>query len=99
MDLSCPPPLLAGAMLLGVAPAIAAAQTNRPDEAGYPRAAGADLAIVENDGGFSIAQKVARPAPAATPTVVRLGSSLTLDSRIFARTSLVRPESSHVPPR
>lgn len=99
MDLSYPPPLLAGAMLLGVAPAMAASQTDRLDAGGYPRAAGADLAIVESDEGFSIAKKVARPAPVAKPTVVRLGSSLTLDSQIFARTSLVRPESSHAPQR
>lgn len=98
MDLPCPPPLLAGAMLLGIAPAAAFGQTDSVAARGYPCASGGELTIVQGDGGFSIAKKVARTEPVASPEVVRLGSSLTLDSRIFARTSLI-PESSHVPQR
>lgn len=99
MDLSYPPPLLAGAMLLGIAPVAAVAQERDRDAAGYPCAAGPTLAVVESDSGFAITSKAARPAPVATPTMVRVGRSLTIDSRIFARTSLVGPESSHVPQR
>jgi len=95
--------MLAGAFLLVIGGAPAIAQTYRPDAGGYPCARTAQLAVVQSDTGFLIREKTGRAVPAAPavslPAAIKLGNSLTLDSRIFARTSLVRPESSDVPQR
>ncbi len=103
MDFPCSPPMLAGALLLAVGANPANAQTYRPDAEGYPCARTAQLAVVQSETGFSIREKADRaappPAPAPLPAAIKLGNSLTLDSRIFARTSLVRPESTDVPQR
>ena len=105
MDFPCSPPMLAGALLLVIGANPASAQTYRPDAEGYPCARTAGLAIVQNEAGFSIREKTnsVPPPPAAAPlplsAAIKLGNSLTLDWRIFARTSLVRPESHHVPQR
>src|SRR3546814_15176636 len=74
-------------------------QTYRPDAEAYPCARSAQLTVVQSDSGFSIREKAEQPAVSTTPTAIKIGNSLTLDSRLFARTSLVRPESNHVPPR
>lgn len=99
MDFPCRLPTLAGALLLCGAAAPASAQTYRPDAEGYPCTCGAQLAIVQSDFGFSIREKAARIVPPPVPAAVKIGNSLTLDSRLFERTSLVRPESNHVPQR
>jgi len=104
MDFPCSPPMLAGALLLVIGAIPASAQTYRSDAEGYPCARTAELAVVQSGTGFSIREKAGRatPPPAAAvplPAAIKLGNSLTLDSRIFARTSLVRPESSNVPQR
>lgn len=105
MVFPCSPPMLAGAFLLAIGANPASAQTHRPDAEGYPCARTAQLAVVQGDAGFSIRGKsksvpslpVAAPAP--LPAAIKLGNSLTLDRRIFARTSLVLPESSDVAQR
>ncbi len=99
MDFPCSLLMLAGALMLCVGAAPASAQTYRPDAEGYPCARHVELAIVQDDLGFSILQKVARPVAPVTSTAIKIGNSLTLDSRLFARTSLVRPESTHVSQR
>lgn len=105
MDFPCSPPMLAGALLLAIGTNPASAQTYRPDAEAYPCARTAELAVVQSEAGFSIREKAdAGPPPLAAastslPTAVKLGNSLNLDRRIFARTSLVRPESSDVPQR
>jgi hypothetical protein len=99
MDLPCSLPTLASAILLGASAIPASAQTYRPDADGYPCARNASLTVVQSDIGFSIREKQDRPAVPATPVAVRLGSSLTLDSQLFARTSLVGSEANHVPQR
>ena len=99
MDFPCSLPMLAGALLLGIATGPACAQTYRPDAEAYPCARNAQLAVIQIDSGFSILEKAAQPAVPTTPTAIKIGNSLTLDSRLFARTSLVRPESNHVPQR
>ena len=77
----------------------ASAQTYRPDAEGYPCARHVEFAIVQDDLGFSIRQKVARPAAPVTSTAIKIGNSLTLDSRLFSRTSLAQSESTHVSQR
>lgn len=99
MDFPCSLPTLAGALMLCSGAAPASAQTYRPDAEGYPCARHAELAIVEDDLGFSIREKVALPVAPVTATAIKIGNSLTLDSRLFSRTSLVRPESNHVTQR
>ncbi len=105
MDFPCSPAMLAGALLLAIGANPASAQTYRPDAEGYPCARTAQLAVVQSGAGFSILERASTvpppPAavPAALPAVIKLGNSLTLDRRIFARTSLVRPESSDVAQR
>ncbi|QJR02793.1 hypothetical protein HH800_11725 [Sphingobium yanoikuyae] len=86
-------------MLLGIAAGPACAQTYRPDAEAYPCARNAQVAVVQSDSGFSIREKAAQPAVPPTPSAIKIGNSLTFDSRLFARTSLVRPESNHVPQR
>lgn len=99
MDFPCPLPMLAGSLLLCAAVVPASAQTYRPDAEGYPCARNAPLTVVQSDLGYAIREKDAHPQPPSVPTAVKIGASLTLDSRLFARTSLVRPESNHVPQR
>ncbi|WP_156447973.1 hypothetical protein [Sphingobium sp. CCH11-B1] len=99
MDFPCPLPMLAGALLLGIASMPAQAQSYRPDAEAYPCAESAKLVVVQSDSGFAIREKVEHPKPPVIQTVIRLGNSLTLDSRLFAPTSLVRPESNHVSQR
>lgn len=99
MDFPCSLPMLAGALLLGIAAGPACAQTYRPDAEAYPCARSAQLAVVQSESGFSIRERAAQPAVPTTPTAIKIGNSLTLDGRLFARTSLVRPESNHVPQR
>jgi hypothetical protein len=105
MEFPCFPPMIAGALLLVIGVNPASAQTYRPDAEAYPCARTAQLAVVQSENGFSIREKAdAVPPPSAAtptplPTAIKLGNSLTLDRRIFARTSLVRPESSDVPQR
>lgn len=99
MDVPCSLPMLAGALLLGIAAGPACAQAYRPDAEAYPCARSPQLAVVQSDSGFSIREKTAQPAVPITPTAIKIGNSLALDSRLFARTSLVRPESNHVPQR
>ncbi len=99
MDFPCFPPMIAGALLLVIGVNPASAQTYRPDAEAYPCARTAQLAVVQSETGFSIREKTdaVPPPPAATPTplptAIKLGNSLTLDRRIFARTSFVLPES------
>lgn len=99
MDFPCSLPMLAGALMLCVGAAPASAQTYRPDAEGYPCARHAELTVLQDDLGFSIREKVALPAAPVTSTAIKVGNSLTLDSRLFARTSLARPESPHVTKR
>ena len=99
MDFPCPLPLAARALLFIVASVPAAAQTYRPDAEAYPCARGPQFTVVQSDSGFSIPEKAEKPFPPAAPTGIRLGNSLTFDSRLFARTSLVRPEPDHVSQR
>ena len=105
MDFPCSPPMLAAALLHVIGANPASGQSYRPDAEAYPCARTAQLAVVQGETGFSIREKAdsVPPPPAATPAplsaAIKLGNSLTLDSRIFARTSLVRPESSDVPQR
>jgi len=106
MDFPCSPPMLAGALLLGIGATPASAQAYGSDAEGYPSCARtAQLAVVQSGSGFSIRAKAgqAAPSPAAVaaplPAAIKLGNSFILDGRIFARTSLVRPESSDVPQR
>lgn len=99
MDFPCSLPTLAGAFLLSAGTVPASAQTYRPDAEGYPCARHAELAIVQDNIGFSIREKPALPVAPATATAIKIGNSLTLDSRLFARTSLVRPEPTHVTQR
>ncbi|WP_458733100.1 hypothetical protein [Sphingobium xenophagum] len=100
MDIPCSLPMLARALLLGVAAAPACAQTYRPDAEAYPCARSAQLAVVQTDSGFSIREKAEQqPVVPTTSTPIKIGNSLTLDGRLFARTSLVRPKSNHVPQR
>jgi hypothetical protein len=97
MDFPCSLPTLAGALLLGIAAAPACAQTYRPDADAYPCARSAQFTIVQSDSGFSIREKAEQPVVPTTPTAIKIGNSLTLDSQLFARTSLIRPETAHVP--
>lgn len=103
MDFPCSPTMRAGALLLAIGATPAIAQTSRDAEA-YPCARTVELAVVQSDAGFSIRQK-ANPAahppagPPSLPAVIKLGNSLTIDGRLLARTSLLRPESSDVPQR
>ncbi len=99
MDIPCSIPMRAGAILLGIAAGPACAQTYRPDAEAYPCARSAQLAVVQSDSGFSIREKPEQPVVPTTSTAIKIGNSLTLDGRLFARTSLVRPESHHVPQR
>ena len=99
MDFPCSLPTLAGALMLCAAAAPASAQTYRPDAEGYPCARHPEFAIVPDDLGFSIREKPDRPVAPVPFTAIKIGNSLTLDSRLFARTSLVRPESTHVTQR
>lgn len=105
MDFPCSPTMCAGALLLAIGATPAIAQTSRADAEAYPCARTAQLAVVQSDTGFAIREKPGRaaPAPAPSPTplpaAIKLGNSLTLDGRLFAHTSLVRPESSDVPQR
>ncbi|NMN06765.1 MULTISPECIES: hypothetical protein [unclassified Novosphingobium] len=99
MDFPCSLPMLAGALVLCVGATPASAQTYRPDAEGYPCARHGELAIVQDDLGFSIRQKVARPVAPVTSTAIKIGNSLTLDSRLFAHTSLAQSESTHVTQR
>lgn len=97
MDFPCSLPTLAGALLVCAGAMPAGAQTYRPDAEAYPCTRAAQLAIVQSDLGFSIRKKADLPAPPVAPTAIKIGNSLSLDSRLFARTSLIRPESAHVP--
>lgn len=99
MDLPCSFPTLAGALLLCAGAVPAGAQTYRPDAEAYPCTRSGQLAIVQSDFGFSIREKNARPEPPVVPTAIKIGNSLTLDSRLLAHTSLIRPEFNHVPQR
>lgn len=99
MEFPCSLPMLAGALTLCVVAAPASAQAYRPDAEGYPCAHHAELAIVQDDLGFSIREKVALPTAPVTSSAIKIGNSLTLDSRLFARTSLVRPDPTHVTQR
>lgn len=99
MDCPCPLLTLAGAVLLSAAVVPASAQTFQPDAEGYPCARRPQLAIVQSGLGFSIREKAVRNVPATAPTAIKIGNSLTLDSRLFAHTSLVRPEPNHAPQR
>lgn len=105
MDFPCSSTLRAGALLFAIGASPATAQMSRADADAYPCAKTAQLAVVQGDGSFSIREKIDRPAPppvsapAVLPAVIKLGNSLTLDSRLFARTSLVRPESVNVTQR
>ncbi|PZU64059.1 hypothetical protein [Sphingobium sp.] len=97
--------MLAGAFLLVIGANPASAQHYRPDAEAYPCAGTAQLTIVQSETGFAIREKAnhatppAAPALAPLPTAIKLGNSLTLDRRIFARTSLVRPEPFDVAQR
>ena len=99
MDFPCPLPALAAALLLCASAVPASAQTYRPDAEAYPSPRGPQLAVVQSDLGFSIREKTARSLPPVAPAAIKIGSALTLDSRLFACTSLVRPEPNHVPQR
>lgn len=99
MDFPCSLPMLAGALSLGVAAVPACAQTYRPDAEAYPCARSAQLTVVQSDSGFSIREKAGHSAVPTTAAAIKIGNSLTLDSRLFARTSFVRPEFNHVPQR
>lgn len=99
MDFPCSLPMVAGALLLGMVAAPACAQTYRPDAEAYPCVRSAQLAVDQVDSGFSIREKAEMPAVSTRPTAIRIGNSFTLDSRLFAHTSLVLPESNHVPQR
>lgn len=99
MDFPCSLPMLAGALLLGMAAGPARAQTYRPDAEAYPCARSAQLGVVQSDSGFWIREKAEQPVVPTTSTAIKVGNSLTLDGRLFARTSFVRPEFHHVPQR
>ncbi|AJA07213.1 Putative secreted protein [Sphingopyxis fribergensis] len=99
MDIPCSLPMLAGVLPLCAAVVPASAQTYRPDAEAYPCARHARSVIVQSDLGFSIREKAALSNAPVTATAIKIGTSLALDSRLFARTSLVRPESIHVPQR
>ncbi|MBB3357019.1 MULTISPECIES: hypothetical protein [unclassified Novosphingobium] len=99
MDFPCSLPTLAGAFLLCLGTVPASAQTYRPDAEGYPCAHHGEFAIVQDGLGYSIREKPALPVAPVPFTAIKVGNSLTLDSRLFARTSLVRPESTHVTQR
>lgn len=99
MDFPCSPPMLAGALTLSIAAAPAIAQTYRPDAEGYPCSREAQRAVVQSDAGFLIRDRSERPSLREKPAAIKLGNSNTIDGRIFARTSLVRPEPTHVSQR
>ncbi|AOH85812.1 hypothetical protein AWL63_19510 [Sphingomonas panacis] len=99
MDFPCSLPTLAGALLLCAGAVPANAQSYDPDAEAYPCARHAQLAIVQNDLGFSIREKASSPTAPAAATAIKIGNSLTLDRRLFAPTSLVRPEPAHVTQR
>lgn len=99
MDSPCSLPLVGAAILFSATAVPASAQNYRSDADAYPCARATRLAVVQSDSGFSIRERTERPAAAATPANVRLGNSLAIDSRLFAHTSLVRPEPSHVSQR
>ena len=99
MDFPCSLPTLAGAFLLCLGTVPASAQTYRPDAEAYPCARHAELTVIQDDLGFSIREKIALPAAPVTSTAIKIGNSLTLDSRLFARISLARPESTYVTQR
>ena len=80
--------------------AIGQVALERPaDAAGYPRNRSAKLTVVQSNGSFSVREKPEPPAPAPELPAIRIGNSLTLDGRLFARTSLDRPEADHVSQR
>lgn len=99
MDIPCSLPTLAGALLLCAGTGPVSAQTYRPHAEGYSCARRAALAIVQDDLGFSIRENAALPVAPVKGSAIKIGNSLTLDSRLFARTSLVRPEFTHVTQR
>jgi hypothetical protein len=99
--------MLAGAFLLIVGATPALADSYRPDAEGYPCAQRARLGIVQSENGFSIREAaesttpraVAEPIPTPSVMTIKLGHSVSIDSRILARTSLVRTESPDAPQR
>ncbi len=62
------------------------AQDYRPDAEGYPCTARSQLAIVQDDQGYSIRrQQVEGPAAkSAVATTIPIGAALKVDARIFA---------------
>jgi hypothetical protein len=97
MDFPCSLPALAGAIVFCLAAGPAVAQAYRPNAEGYPCAAVPALSVVPGEDGFSIRATIRRSGSSSAPAQIKIGSSLSLDSRIFA--PFPRTEVSHVSQR
>lgn len=75
------------------------AQDSRPDTEGNPCAARGHLAIVQDDQGYSIRQRLAQVDKAAPAPVISIGAALRVDATIFALVARAAKEASHAPRR
>ncbi|WP_188064341.1 hypothetical protein [Sphingobium sp. KCTC 72723] len=96
MTFPCPSSRLAAILAASLLASQAQAQDYRPDAEGYPCAARSQLAIVQDDQGYSIRlrQVAGQAAKPVVATAIPIGAAFKIDARIFALSTQASGEAS-----